>query len=138
VKEFRTSEAKRRSMAKQRAKPGYKERQATYFQKYRADNKKSILAKQAEYARVNAVEIRLKRKGLDPGLKSVVEATNSCGICGRPGDGRWKQLTIDHCHKTGRFRGMLCSRCNRGLGFFQDDPALLKKAMAYLASRRGG
>ena len=49
-----------------------------------------------------------------------------CPICGRDAE------VIDHNHKTGKFRGYTCDRCNRGCGQFQDDPDLLKKAQKYL------
>ncbi len=39
---------------------------------------------------------------------------------------------IDHNHKTGEIRGILCSGCNRGLGYLNDDPTVLKRAMEYL------
>lgn len=39
---------------------------------------------------------------------------------------------IDHCHKTGKFRGILCRGCNTGLGNFRDDPVRLQKAIRYI------
>jgi len=58
-----------------------------------------------------------------------------CGICKRQSGIR---LCVDHCHATGRVRGLLCRTCNSGLGFYQDDPRLTRAATAYLggAARR--
>lgn len=39
---------------------------------------------------------------------------------------------IDHCHASGKVRGLLCSNCNTLLGVARDDPAILKEAIAYL------
>lgn len=39
---------------------------------------------------------------------------------------------IDHCHSSGRVRGILCARCNKGLGMFDDDPVKITKAVDYL------
>ena len=59
-----------------------------------------------------------------------------CAICGNPETqklhGRPKRLAIDHCHKTNRVRGLLCQRCNTGLGHFKDDLVLLNVATQYL------
>ena len=43
-------------------------------------------------------------------------------------------LAADHDHESGAIRGLLCSRCNNGLGSFRDDPVLLQTAIAYLSS----
>lgn len=57
-----------------------------------------------------------------------------CAICGRVPQGKHNQgrLHVDHDHRTGRVRGLLCSHCNRGLGFLGDSPETLCRAAAYL------
>jgi len=41
-------------------------------------------------------------------------------------------FAVDHCHQTGKIRGLLCFKCNMRLGYFNDDIALLKKALRYM------
>ena len=55
-----------------------------------------------------------------------------CKICGGKGDGKWKQLCVDHDHSTGKVRDLLCRRCNTVLGEVYDDPVILNKMSAYL------
>lgn len=62
-----------------------------------------------------------------------------CKICGcrdvridRDGKSRIQRLAVDHCHKSGKIRGLLCSGCNGGLGLLRDDVYILKKALDYL------
>src|SRR6185503_17418755 len=53
-----------------------------------------------------------------------------CAICDQKEvSGR---LRVDHCHKTGKVRKLLCMGCNLGLGAFREDPAAMKRAIAYL------
>lgn len=44
----------------------------------------------------------------------------------------YKAHAIDHCHVTGKVRGILCHKCNTGLGYFNEDVELLKSAISYL------
>lgn len=53
-----------------------------------------------------------------------------CAICNVIPDRG--DLDLDHCHKTGRVRGLLCQHCNIGLGHFDDRPELVAKASRYL------
>lgn len=56
-----------------------------------------------------------------------------CGICKQPQQDPQKQrLCVDHDHQTGEVRGLLCSACNFGIGFFRDNIATLESALAYL------
>ena len=73
-------------------------------------------------------------------VKSRIIEEERCEICGeleRPLKwGYRKQLSRDHCHRTGRVRGLLCMRCNTALGSFRDNLVLLQKAMEYLGKYR--
>jgi len=63
----------------------------------------------------------------------MLESQNhTCKICGTDeprGVGAWK---VDHCHTTGKVRGLLCNNCNVGLGNFKDNAAVLASAIKYL------
>jgi ribosomal protein S20 len=57
------------------------------------------------------------------------QQNNVCKICQKSDK---RRLCVDHCHKTGRIRGLLCQRCNKCIGQFEDDPELLTRAIEYL------
>lgn len=57
---------------------------------------------------------------------------NLCAICETDVGGLWRDLNIDHDHATDTVRGLLCDPCNKGLGFFKDNPENLQKAINYL------
>lgn len=63
----------------------------------------------------------------DEALKELKSSVKECVICGSK-----ETLVVDHDHKNGKIRGMLCNHCNRGLGHFRDDPMLLEFAAQYL------
>jgi hypothetical protein len=68
--------------------------------------------------------------------KLLREQNNLCRICG--GEGFFMKshhklkLVVDHCHRTGIIRGLLCHNCNRGIGLLQDSPTILLAAKEYL------
>lgn len=55
-----------------------------------------------------------------------------CLICGKHESYLTKRLAVDHDHETLTVRGLLCQNCNLGLGYFLDDPDLLRSAAIYL------
>jgi hypothetical protein len=58
-----------------------------------------------------------------------------CKICGGVPSAR--MLGVDHDHATSTIRGLLCGGCNSGIGYFQDNPSLLRKAADYLDKELG-
>ncbi len=76
----------------------------------------------------------------------LAEQGGICAICGEPptddNSGRWvkqrrgtrakPRLIVDHDHVTGQVRGLLCGRCNTGIGMLQDDPIIVRFALKYL------
>jgi hypothetical protein len=78
---------------------------------------------------------RKKRYGVDHEqyLQMIESQKNSCAICGSKNPGRnMNNWNIDHCHETGKVRGLLCHNCNAGLGHFKDSIDNLKNAIKYL------
>jgi Recombination endonuclease VII len=76
---------------------------------------------------------RLTRYGISPAEYDALLAkqNGACAICRRRPKGR---LCVDHCHVTGRIRGLLCHSCNLALGYLRDDQASLIAAVAYLGA----
>jgi hypothetical protein len=90
-----------------------------------------------QYRLNNKQIIRAQNKKRNPGwdinrYNEYVELQgNRCAICGtdNPGLSDW---SADHCHTTNKPRGLLCVRCNAGLGYFKDNPEHLQSAINYL------
>lgn len=75
---------------------------------------------------------RLTKYGVSPDeFESMLRAQDGrCAICV---DEFPATPHVDHCHETGKIRGLLCNNCNTGLGRFRDNPMLLQAATIYLA-----
>jgi len=76
----------------------------------------------------------LKRYGLSVEQYDDILASQGgcCAICKATENKNGRSLFVDHCHDTGRVRGILCYKCNTGLGSFADSPDLIQKALSYL------
>lgn len=60
-----------------------------------------------------------------------------CAICkGDSSNGKYRNLHVDHCHDTGKIRGILCNRCNSVLGYVEENIETLFNAANYLAQYR--
>jgi hypothetical protein len=96
--------------------------------RYRIRNREAVL-----YHKRNA---RLRRFGLEPeDLTKMLEEQNyQCLICRRKLEREGRKLTsahLDHCHKCGKLRGLLCKRCNTMMGFIESDEETFFKGMTY-------
>lgn len=83
--------------------------------------KKSLMKRKFGFANLEAYEDFLWDNGL------------SCGACRTDTPGGTGQFPIDHCHRTGKIRGILCNSCNLALGLVKDDMGRLQDLMVYLA-----
>lgn len=66
--------------------------------------------------------------------KMLDKQKGCCALCGIYYENR--KLNVDHDHETGKVRALLCSKCNNGLGLFNDNPELLEQAALYVKSHR--
>lgn len=113
------------------AQANWKKRNRTHVNLYQKKRKK-INPKSFTVIRRRST---LKQYGLTiTQFESLLNRQNSrCAICStdKPG-GFANQWAVDHCHKTGGVRGILCSSCNKGLGHFKDNIAVMETAVRYL------
>lgn len=80
--------------------------------------------------RVSTLKKRIKYAyglSLEAHAQLMEKANNSCEICQSSA-----KICIDHDHKTGKIRGILCDLCNKGLGLFSDNAQFLSNAIKYL------
>jgi len=100
---------------------------------YYANNKDKYRVYRREWTKANPLHVRLKRHGITVHELSDLldEQEGKCGIC-KVEFSDTVEYHIDHDHKTGRIRGLLCERCNVGIGMFGDDPVRLRRAVMFL------
>jgi len=84
---------------------------------------------QKEWLKNNRLRVVARQYGMtDKDIAAMLERQdNACAVCRKAAP-----LMVDHCHATGRVRGLLCRRCNSALGWVNDDPEILRGLIAYL------
>lgn len=88
---------------------------------------------QLEKHKINAKYARIKKEyGLSKNeyLQLVHDQWSCCKLCNKHIPDHFK-LHVDHCHDTNKVRGLLCGKCNQGIGLLNHDIELLRKAALY-------
>lgn len=100
------------------------------WKKYYEKHRDHLIHARQEYRRTSG-ELRKKRYGVGPeAFQNLLLQQNNC--CASCGDKLGSHPHLDHCHSTSIVRGILCSSCNQGLGYFKDSIQRLQKAIEYL------
>jgi len=120
-------------------------KQKKYQKNYQIKNKEKLKIKRKIYRIENKDKRRqweLSRKyniTLEQYSAMYISQSGVCLICGENKKSatdkyatRFEILHVDHCHKTNKVRGLLCSKCNKVLGVFEDNVAYLINAIKYL------
>jgi recombination endonuclease VII len=110
--------------------PEYAERQRENTRRW-VDKNGRPSADPVYKARKGRLRTERKREAL---LGQLANQGGQCALCGVVGAAAWHQ---DHDHETNRLRAVLCSKCNNGLGFFDDSPDLLREAATYVEQWKG-
>lgn len=120
------------------------EYQKEYNKEYRKKNLEKLNANNKKWREANKeqdalvmLRARLKRKynlSIEEYETLIESQNNSCKVCGTHAKNNIKgKLYIDHCHTTGKVRGLLCMKCNSALGLLNDDKTLVQKLFDYLS-----
>lgn len=100
-------------------------------------NRDRALARQKKYRDENPDKVRATQRKSRYGVTQeqydnlLIEQAYCCAICVLP-PRKGRPLSVDHCHTTGKIRGLLCNKCNLTLGRFGDDLAGIMRVAAYL------
>jgi len=124
--------------------------QAARLKRKREENPTAVREKKRRWSQENSDSVRktcvrtkCRKLGWEEHFITQVvrysQTKLTCEICGLDpslDDSRYNRLSVDHCHTTNEFRGMLCNSCNLAIGKFQDKPELLLRAVEYLKRPR--
>lgn len=119
-------------------------RRAAKHARLSAEERKARVDEARAWRRANPAEARRRMReqwlraeygiGVAEVEAILVAQGGGCAVCGFSDRSNPKMFPhVDHCHQTGKVRGVVCNNCNVGMGHFRDDPALIRAAMAYLS-----
>lgn len=126
----------------------YPEKYIEKSRKYYLQNKEKINIRTTEYRKrvrhtqhhkdYRRKEWMRNKYGLTPERYNEMHRSQHglCAICGNEEITRWRRLAVDHDHKTGEIRGLLCFKCNMMLAYFEDGN-WCKSAAEYLNGKKG-
>jgi len=100
---------------------------------------RELTAKRSPDDLAKALKRRLKKEygiSFEEYMNIIERQSGVCAICGKTPFQISGKMCLDHCHKTGKIRGVLCTLCNTGIGMFNDSEDNLKEAINYLSRAR--
>jgi hypothetical protein len=113
-----------------------------YHKQYRLDHKD----KSKEYYKTNKERLRLKSRAgilrrnynitIDQYNQMLKDQNECCAICHKHKSLFKKNLAVDHCHKTSKVRGLLCTLCNQSLGSLNEDVNVINNMIKYIEKHK--
>jgi hypothetical protein len=126
--------------------PYSKEERSIRNKEYYEKNKEKKLLKEKIRREEHPEKVKeQKRRGhlkntfnitIDDYNKIFADQNGYCAICRLHQSNFTKRLAVDHCHTTGKVRGLLCSKCNTAIGSLNDDIDILENAKQYLINNK--
>ena len=138
INKYKIQWAKNNKEKVKESKSRYRKNNIEKIKKYKIQWDILNIGKIKKYNKTNFFKKKnrdVKRKygiTIDQYRDMLSQQLSGCSICNKTIIETGKLLGIDHDHETKKIRGLLCDKCNRGLGFFNDDIELLTKAIKYL------
>ena len=132
IQRYRKNTKEKRRVWSGKWRESHKDKYREWIQKWRVDNPERT-------REIDEKATLKKRYGVTPEdyARMLEERGGCCEICGRSGADCKRNLCIDHDHLTGNLRGLLCVKCNLGIGYFGDNTTLLENAKYYLTKYAG-
>lgn len=131
-------EYSKRYYEKVKNNPDFKEKRLKWRRSWAIKNREHARKLNRKWARNNPIKVKDAALRLKYNItieyynEMLAKQNNKCAICGVDANKCTRKLSVDHCHKSNKIRGLLCMLCNRAIGNLKDDINLLDKAKEYL------